>query len=228
MLCSKYIYLGNIGGGIYGVCTAYFLSVHHHKRCVIVEKAHIAAGASGKAGGFLARGWASHSLLVDLYSQGFEAFSELAQSLPLESYREVRCYNVHPTSSHITGGAVKHSTTSVSPPIAIADDVNNSRRAESNYTETHTQPTQEVPWLRENYSAELLDHHAAQIVPRELVDKMLAAAIAHGTKVIYDTVDGLLFKDPGIVCGVTLQCNGDLEADKVLLCMGPWTGGLKT
>lgn len=161
-------------------------------------------------------------MLVDLYGKGFDLYRELAQTLPLETYREVRCYSVHPRDTSITTGTLKHT-----PPVAIAHEAvaaNRRNNMESHYTQSNEAPIQDVPWLKENYSAELLDHHAAQITPQELVDKMLVAAIAHGTKVLYDTVDGLLFADAGVVNGVTLQCNGELYADKVLLCMGPWTG----
>lgn len=51
-----------IGGGVIGVSTAYYLSRHAaftaskgNIRVTIVEGSEIAAGASGKAGGFLAR-----------------------------------------------------------------------------------------------------------------------------------------------------------------------------
>ena len=51
-----------IGGGVIGVSTAYYLSRHTaftaskgSIRVTIVEGSEIAAGASGKAGGFLAR-----------------------------------------------------------------------------------------------------------------------------------------------------------------------------
>jgi len=45
-----------IGGGIIGVCTAYYISQHARFKSgsvlvTIVEANHIASGASGKAGG---------------------------------------------------------------------------------------------------------------------------------------------------------------------------------
>ena len=129
---------------------------------------------------------------------------------------------MHPRGEYIEIGKSKHT-----PPVAIASEVANcigNKDLPHQYSTNSVPFLSNIPWLKENYSAELLDHHAAQIVPRELVDKMLAAAIAHGTQVLIDTVDGLLFRHAGEVCGVTLQCNGDLEAGKVLLCMGPWTG----
>ena len=47
-----------IGGGIHGVSIAYYLW-KRGVRSTIVERAGIAAAASGKSGGFLAREWGS-------------------------------------------------------------------------------------------------------------------------------------------------------------------------
>lgn len=52
-----------VGGGIVGVCTAYFLAISPHRppgsTITIVEGTGIASAASGYSGGFLARDWHS-------------------------------------------------------------------------------------------------------------------------------------------------------------------------
>lgn len=50
-----------VGGGIVGVCTAYFLAISPHRpkgsSITLVEANAVACAASGNAGGFLARDW---------------------------------------------------------------------------------------------------------------------------------------------------------------------------
>jgi glycine/D-amino acid oxidase-like deaminating enzyme len=47
-----------VGGGIHGVAAAYYLS-KRGMQSTIIESSRIAAAASGKSGGFLAREWGS-------------------------------------------------------------------------------------------------------------------------------------------------------------------------
>lgn len=46
-----------IGGGIIGCSVAYQLALRGYKPVVVEREDSIATGASGKAGGFLARNW---------------------------------------------------------------------------------------------------------------------------------------------------------------------------
>jgi glycine/D-amino acid oxidase-like deaminating enzyme len=49
-----------VGGGIIGASIAYHLSLRG-VACTIIERSAVGAAASGKAGGFLARGWGVRS-----------------------------------------------------------------------------------------------------------------------------------------------------------------------
>jgi glycine/D-amino acid oxidase-like deaminating enzyme len=53
-----------VGGGVIGCSTAYFLSLKSSCQVTLVEQCEVAAAASGKAGGFLARDWCSGPLDV--------------------------------------------------------------------------------------------------------------------------------------------------------------------
>mmetsp|Transcript_139214 Transcript_139214/g.388466 ORF Transcript_139214/g.388466 Transcript_139214/m.388466 type:complete len:379 (-) Transcript_139214:315-1451(-) len=80
------------GGGIVGCATAYFLSakgIH----VTVVERCGIACAASGKAGGFLARGWGSGPTEA-LHHQGFDLHAKLAADLSLQSYRRLPTLSV--------------------------------------------------------------------------------------------------------------------------------------
>lgn len=46
-----------IGGGIIGCSVAYQLSLRGYKPIIVDREPNVASGASGKAGGFLAREW---------------------------------------------------------------------------------------------------------------------------------------------------------------------------
>jgi glycine/D-amino acid oxidase-like deaminating enzyme len=81
-----------LGGGIHGVSTAYQLALKGVPS-LIIEKTSIAAAASGKAGGFLARNWGSGPT-VQLHERGFDMHKQLATTLGVESYRQVDTLNV--------------------------------------------------------------------------------------------------------------------------------------
>lgn len=69
-----------VGGGIIGLCTAYYLlTVPEPPRVTIVENTHIAAAASSKAAGFVAghKGWHAPAN-VELAKLSFDAFTDLA------------------------------------------------------------------------------------------------------------------------------------------------------
>jgi len=67
----------------------------------------------------------------------------------------------------------------------------------------------------------------AQVTPEELVVKMVAALEAGGSEVLIDAVVGVeLGADSSSICGVRTAAYGVVAADRVVFCMGPWTGAL--
>ena len=81
------------GGGIHGVSTAYYLA-QLGIRSVIIEQTRIAAAASGKAGGFLAREWGSGPT-VQLHHKSYDLHQQLAFELSVTSYRQVDTLEVN-------------------------------------------------------------------------------------------------------------------------------------
>lgn len=78
------------GAGVIGASVAYHLSlrgVNVH----IVDKAGVAKAASGKAGGFLALDWNDGSPVGPLSRKSFELHQQLADTLGLDSYRQLTC-----------------------------------------------------------------------------------------------------------------------------------------
>jgi glycine/D-amino acid oxidase-like deaminating enzyme len=69
------------GGGVIGASTAYFLS-RRGIDVIVVERTEVAAAASGKAGGFLARDWCAGSPLDALARRSFHLHAACPIKLP--------------------------------------------------------------------------------------------------------------------------------------------------
>ena len=65
------------GGGVIGVCTAYFLTLRQVE-VIVVERTGVACAASGKSGGFLALDWCDGTALSRLARRSFNLHAELA------------------------------------------------------------------------------------------------------------------------------------------------------
>lgn len=89
------------GGGIVGNSISYFLA-QRNIPCTIIDPVGIAPGASGKAGGFLARDWRDDTPIEQLHRLGFELHQELAKEFAtgtdenhnLVDYRRLTCAHV--------------------------------------------------------------------------------------------------------------------------------------
>ena len=76
------------GGGIIAASIAYYLTRRGVKP-LVVERTSVGAAASGKAGGFLARGWGDGTPTEALHRVSFDLHAELAEELKLETYRRI-------------------------------------------------------------------------------------------------------------------------------------------
>ncbi|MEH2487806.1 NAD(P)/FAD-dependent oxidoreductase [Bradyrhizobium sp. AZCC 2230] len=80
------------GGGVIGACTAYFLR-RRGVDVIVVERAEVAAAASGKAGGFLARDWCAGTPLDGLARRSFALHAQLPQEIAGDwGYRPMSAY----------------------------------------------------------------------------------------------------------------------------------------
>ena len=87
-----------IGGGIIGASIAFHLSEAGCTDVTIVERTNIACGASGRAGGFLAKNWRSGAE-GNFSETSFIAHSDLAERLKREfstdvMYRRLTTFNL--------------------------------------------------------------------------------------------------------------------------------------
>ncbi|MET3837927.1 FAD-dependent oxidoreductase [Bradyrhizobium sp. OAE829] len=81
------------GGGVIGACIAYFLS-RRGIDVIVVERAEVAAAASGKAGGFLASDWCVGSPLDALTRRSFDLHAALPHEIAGDwGYRRMTAYS---------------------------------------------------------------------------------------------------------------------------------------
>ena len=194
------------GAGLHGAATAYYLTKRGVKP-IIVERHSVAAAASGKGGGFLARGWGSGPTAA-LHEQSFDLHEALAGDLGLESYRKIRTVQV-------TGEVGLREW----PPVERASEA--------------PKRSPDAPgWLDgEDTTARLMDPNTAQVVPGELCEKLfdrsgaaLVLGAARGLETARDGDDGDVR-----VTGVRVEAadGGDrvVACDVVVCAMGASSAG---
>ncbi|TIA93100.1 hypothetical protein E3P99_00256 [Wallemia hederae] len=204
-----------IGGGIIGVCTAYYLAKEGGFHVTIVENGVIAGGASGKAGGFLAEDWHS-SATSSLGYLSYSLHKELAEAYGGEQrwqYRGVQSSNV-----------LLKATTSTSDSQPAANVVHDGEEefrprpppvGESNI-DWISKPLQDA---RGVISHELVSDESstAQVEPYLFTCSILHEAKQLGVQVVHAEVDA--FSNGS----VKLSTGDTLEADSLILAAGPWT-----
>ncbi|WFU27455.1 FAD-dependent oxidoreductase [Bradyrhizobium sp. CB1717] len=81
------------GAGVIGACTAYFLR-RRGIDVIVVERTEVAAAASGKAGGFLARDWCAGTPLDAFARRSFALHAQLPEEIAGDwGYRPMAAYS---------------------------------------------------------------------------------------------------------------------------------------
>lgn len=181
------------GGGVIGACAAYFLAKAGAEP-VLIERAEVACGASGKSGGFLALDWCDGGPLGPLARRSFALHRSLAEAMPGRwGYRGVETlhllYDARRPGSRARGGDL---------PLWLAADIGRGQRLGSGAS-------------------------TAQIDPAAFTRAMLEAAIAAGGGQSRAVAIDLARNAAGRVTGVITDL-GVIEGDAVILALGPWAG----
>ena len=180
------------GGGVIGACTAWFLS-RRGIDVTIVERAGVAAAASGKAGGFLAFDWCAGTPLDPLARRSFELHAALPNEVGADwNYRRMNAY-----SGAVVGerSAHRHKPAELE---WLADGVIITSRLGTPET-------------------------TAIVPPRTFTSAMMTAARARGARLHRGRVTGLVRSaDTAGVRGVEVD-GEIIEADAVVIAMGPWS-----
>lgn len=180
------------GGGVIGACTAYFLR-RHGIDVIVVERAEVAAAASGKAGGFLSRDWCAGTPLDALARGSFALHAQLPGEIAGDwGYRPMSAY-----SGFVAPGADPRRTA----PSALgwlSDGVVIAQRIGT--TET-----------------------TAIVHPRKFTSAVMNAALAQGAELRAGRVTGIVRGADGSRAGGVEVDGGVIEADAVVIAMGPWS-----
>ncbi|CAF2117777.1 unnamed protein product [Rotaria magnacalcarata] len=205
-----------IGGGIIGASIGFYLSEAGCSNITIIERTNIACGASGRAGGFLAKNWRSGA--EGKFSESsFLAHAELAQRLKDEfstdvMYRRLTTFNITINENN--------------------DEVN---------TNKHTSDKQSLPnWITADvHEKEMLgdEDTTAQVHPGLLTNALVKIIESRGGRVIIGGANGFLFEtitthtekdehhqtSPVRAIKLLIEDQEPIEADIFILAMGPWT-----
>jgi len=197
------------GGGVIGCATAYFLARDHGVGATVVDRKGVAAAASGRAGGFLAQNWNDQSPTEKMTHRSFDLHATLGEELKkygATDYRRLTC-------------------------AAIAA-YGQSEKRPSNKKLENVEWADDPSILGMNGMGD--EETIAQVHPRKLCDAFIEGArrlagctvvegVAAGLREgkvevnggVGTTVDGLVLKDGTV-----------LDADAVVLCLGPWSHAL--
>ena len=193
-----------LGGGIIGSSTAYYLTRRGIKP-IVIERAQIAAAASGKAGGFLAKNW-GNAITEPLHLASYNLHEELAKELNLSSYRKL------PTMS-----------------------VNFNGKGKKNKKNKNASPyPRSISWIDgETAQYSLMDNETAQITPYEFTTRIWEEAEKNGAELIIGAVKSVesnhnnLESDTNInrkIVSIQLEDGREISnIDEVIIAMGPWS-----
>jgi len=171
-----------------------YFLAHRGVGVTVVERSGVACAASGKSGGFLALDWCDGSPLGPLARKSFGLHAELAKQLGTDY--GYRRMDTFMMSARDRGA----------PPgghrVAAPHWLDGAGVVTAALGTTET---------------------TAQVTPARFTAALLDAAHARGTTLRIGLVEGIARRD-GAVGGVMLNGGETLEADAVVLAMGPWTG----
>lgn len=201
-----------VGGGVIGVCTAYFLTkrlsttASDYRVTLVEQSAAVATAASGKAGGFLALDWCDGGPVRDLARASFALHRSLAEELDgaqSYGYRPMTTLSVPinesdlPSSSHSNGDGLP----------AWVDGTG--------------RPRQRVRTIGTT-------ENTAQVHPQLFTRALLEKAVRDfGLEVVVGRRVGAVNVDgEGKVRSVVMEGEGgvEVEAEAVVVAAGPWSG----
>ncbi|KAI9748261.1 MAG: hypothetical protein M1815_003418 [Lichina confinis] len=221
-----------LGGGVIGCSVAYYLTSHPSydptlHRVTLLEATKIAGGASGKAGGLLAR-WAYPSSIVPL---SFRLHAELAEEHDGErrwGYRRVH-------SSQINIKARPKRTDAPRDGASAADAISLRKREEAARDRAKTASIpKDLDWvLPENvigYEEIGGPDTTAQVHPHLFTTSMAQLAESQGARVVLGSATKLNYDSNGVQSVTYVVKGSEVEetvpANFVVLSAGPWTRSL--
>lgn len=196
------------GGGVIGVCTAYFLA-KKGATVTLVEKSDVACAASGKAGGFLALDWCDGGPLSSLARASF---------------------NLHRSLSHELNGPQSYGYRSLTTLSVTFDESHNNNNNNPKVKSSRGFKLNLPSWVdgpggsvRTIGSTET----TAQVHPQLFTRTLMSEAVEnYGVEVVIGKVESVRFGEGGIIGGVVVEGGGVIDGDAVVLALGPWSATL--
>ncbi|KAK7331012.1 hypothetical protein VNO77_25221 [Canavalia gladiata] len=188
------------GGGVIGVCTAYFLA-KKGAAVTLIEMSDVACAASGKAGGFLALDWCDGGPMEPLARASFNLHRSLSEELngpESYGYRALTTLSLTVSESE-TRTAIAAGTSTL--PSWVDGPARSPRSIGTLETTAQVHP---------------------QLFTRTLIDRAMEK---HGVQVVIAKLERLEVEE-GRVGSVVLEGRGVLDADAVVLALGPWSSKL--
>ncbi|XP_058765692.1 putative oxidoreductase C1F5.03c [Vicia villosa] len=193
------------GGGVIGVCTAYFLA-KKGAAVTLIEQSNIACAASGKAGGFLALDWCDGGPMEKLARASFNLHRSLSQELngsQLYGYRSLSALSLTVTEeSKRTSSSSSGSTSSELLPSWVDGPARGPKTIGTRETTAQVHP---------------------QLFTRTLIEN---AVEKHGVEIVIGKLERLEV-DGGRVGSLVLEGGLVVDADAVVLALGPWSSKLE-
>ncbi|KAK9284148.1 hypothetical protein L1049_023316 [Liquidambar formosana] len=190
------------GGGVIGVCTAYFLA-KKGAAVTLIEKSSVACAASGKAGGFLALDWCDGGPLSNLARASFNLHRSLAQELD-----GLRSYGYRPLNTLS---------------LSITEQQNPQNPPSGSKTSGNSLIPSWVDGPGRNPRTIGTTETTAQVHPQLFTQTLLSKAVAdYGVEVVIGKLERVEVEG-GRVDSVVLEGGRVIDADGVVLALGPWS-----
>lgn len=182
------------GGGVIGAAAAYELA-SRGASVTLIERWKVGGCASGKSGGFLARDWCGGTPVAPLAERSFDLHAKWAGRLGTPyGYRTVDTFSAVLSPRFSSGGGAGQAA---AKPAWLAPEAAD-RRQLGNATTT------------------------AQLDPEAFTRALAGAAVKAGATLEIGAVASLS-ETAGRITGVELEGGRSIEADAVILALGPWS-----
>ncbi|KAI5115941.1 hypothetical protein M0805_004938 [Coniferiporia weirii] len=225
-----------IGGGIIGCTTAYYLT--HHKAyspettaVTILEASSVAGGASGKAGGLIAK-WAYPRELVDITFKEHERLAQAHDGANRWGWRYTNVGQWEGKGEAIDSSEMPSAISLNKKDGMFAGGTDPRRRGKSLLPD-------DLDWVKEtlthNYEPMAGERETAQVHPYQFTTSMCALAQENGARVILGKATSIAYvdfaskgKQTRAVASVTYTdaSSGEshtIPASHVVVSAGPWT-----
>ncbi|KLO05118.1 FAD dependent oxidoreductase [Schizopora paradoxa] len=231
-MSTKHIVI--IGGGIIGCTSAYYITHHptftsNNAVVTILEASSVAGGASGKAGGLVAK-WAYPKELVDVTFAEHERLAREHNGKERWGFRYTGCGQWTGRGEDVVRDAGEMtSKTSLEKKEGLVSGKNTARR--------NTGLPDDLDWVKEDltdaYEPMAGDGETAQVHPYQFTTSMCELAQEKGAKLVIGKASAINYSGSGAsrsVSGVEYVNEAGskevIPASTVIVAAGPWTSTL--